>query len=53
MSVAAVPPRDRRFRPGLLPTLVVLTLLPLLLGLGFWQLQRAEDKRVLAHTRAS
>ncbi|AYC30919.1 SURF1 family protein [Pseudomonas cavernae] len=36
-----------RFRPDLLPTLVVLALLPLLIGLGFWQLARAEDKRAL------
>lgn len=36
-----------RFRPGLLPSLVVFALLPLLVWLGFWQLDRAEDKRVL------
>lgn len=35
------------FRPGLLPTLLVLTLLPLLLWLGFWQLERSEQKREL------
>jgi cytochrome oxidase assembly protein ShyY1 len=35
------------FRPGLAPTLVVLALLPVLLGLGFWQLSRAEEKRDL------
>ncbi|EQL44791.1 hypothetical protein M770_00605 [Pseudomonas aeruginosa VRFPA03] len=44
---------DRRsmrgaFRPGLLPTLVVLGLLPVLLWLGTWQLQRADEKRALA-----
>ena len=37
----------RRFRPGLLPTLVVLVLLPVLISLGFWQLGRAEEKRQL------
>jgi len=37
----------RHFRPGLLPTLAVLLLLPLLLALGFWQLSRAEEKRQL------
>jgi len=37
----------RHFRPGLLPTLVVILLLPLLLALGFWQLSRAEEKRQL------
>lgn len=35
------------FRPGLLPTLVVLGLLPVLLWLGTWQLQRADEKRAL------
>ncbi|UVE17884.1 SURF1 family protein [Pseudomonas sp. LS44] len=35
------------FRPGLLPTLIVLALLPLLIGLGVWQLQRGEEKRQL------
>lgn len=37
----------KAFRPGLVPTLVVLALLPLLIGLGFWQLARAEQKRTL------
>ena len=35
------------FRPGIAPTLTVLALLPLLVFLGFWQLGRAEQKRVL------
>ncbi|WP_375740820.1 SURF1 family protein [Pseudomonas boanensis] len=35
------------FRPGLVPTLVVLALLPVLVGLGFWQLARGEEKRQL------
>lgn len=35
------------FRPGWLPSLAVALLLPLLLGLGFWQLSRAEEKRQL------
>ena len=51
-SPAAVPPRDRRFRPGLMPSLAVAALLPLLIGLGFWQLQRAEEKRVLLAEQA-
>jgi len=37
----------RHFRPGWGPTLVVALLLPLLIGLGLWQLSRAEEKRVL------
>lgn len=53
MSLPVDPPRMARFRPGLWPTLAVLALLPLLLGLGFWQLQRAEEKRVLLAEQAS
>lgn len=34
-----------RFQPSLWPSLAALLLLPLLLGLGFWQLDRAEQKR--------
>lgn len=33
------------FRPTLLPTLLTLVLVPLLAALGFWQLDRAEQKR--------
>jgi len=36
-----------RFRPGRLPSLVVLALFPLLVWLGFWQLDRADEKRAL------
>ena len=36
-----------RFRARLLPTLATLALLPLLLRLGFWQLDRAQQKRAL------
>jgi surfeit locus 1 family protein len=35
------------FKPGLLPTLAVFALLPVLIGLGFWQLDRADQKRAL------
>lgn len=35
----------KRFAPGVLPTLVVLALLPVLVSLGFWQLGRGEEKR--------
>lgn len=35
------------FRPGWLPTLLVLALLPGLLWLGFWQLERGQQKREL------
>lgn len=35
------------FRPGLVPSLVVALLLPGLIGLGCWQLGRAEQKREL------
>jgi cytochrome oxidase assembly protein ShyY1 len=36
-----------RFRPGWLPTLLVFILFPLMVWLGFWQLDRAEEKRLL------
>lgn len=35
------------FRPGLWPSITVLLLLALLLSLGFWQLDRAAQKRML------
>lgn len=38
------------FKPTLLPTVVALILFPMLLGLGFWQLHRAEEKRQLLAT---
>ncbi|QXH35778.1 SURF1 family protein [Pseudomonas muyukensis] len=38
------------FRPGLVPTLVVLALLPGLIALGCWQLRRADEKRLLLDT---
>lgn len=42
----------RPFRPGWVPTLVVLALLPGLVALGCWQLGRAEEKRALLATYA-
>jgi len=36
-----------RFRPTLISSVAVVILLPLLLYLGYWQLQRAEEKRQL------
>jgi len=37
------------FNPSLWPTLAALLVLPLFLSLGFWQLDRAEQKRSLHH----
>lgn len=37
----------RVFKPTLIPTLATLILLPVLIRLGFWQLDRAEEKQVL------
>lgn len=37
----------RRFRPRLVPSIAMALLLPLFLFLGYWQLQRAEEKRQL------
>ena len=43
----------KRFAPGVLPSLLVLALMPLLISLGFWQLGRGEEKRLmLAHYEA-
>ncbi|WDY58134.1 SURF1 family protein [Pseudomonas sp. PSKL.D1] len=42
----------RPFRPGWIPTLVVLALLPGLIALGCWQLGRADEKRTLLATYA-
>ena len=38
---------NKTFKPGLIPTIVFLLILPVLLRLGFWQLDRAEEKRAL------
>jgi surfeit locus 1 family protein len=38
-----------KFNPGLWPSLATLLVLPLFLSLGFWQLDRAEQKRILHH----
>lgn len=38
---------NRRFRPGLIPTIAFLLVLPGLIALGFWQIDRAEQKREL------
>lgn len=45
-----------RFRPALFPSVLVAIMVPALLYLGYWQLQRADEKRVLQaeyDTRAS
>lgn len=36
-----------QFKPRLIPTILVLVLLPVLLRLGFWQLARANEKRAI------
>lgn len=36
---------NREFRPRLWPTIATIILLPILLRLGFWQLDRAQEKR--------
>lgn len=38
---------NKIFKPALIPTIVFLLILPVLLKLGFWQLDRAEEKREL------
>jgi len=46
-------PAKYRFRPGLWPTLATLVLLPLLVWLGVWQLQRADWKQGLVDANAA
>ncbi len=38
---------QRTFKPTLIPTVVTLMVLPILISLGFWQLDRAEQKKVI------
>jgi surfeit locus 1 family protein len=38
---------DRPFKPTLAGTFATLVLLPVLISLGFWQLRRSEEKRVI------
>jgi surfeit locus 1 family protein len=40
-----------QFKPRLVPSLLVLLLLPLLIRLGFWQLARADEKRQIIATQ--
>lgn len=40
----------RRFRPTVLPTIVVVAMSAVLLSLGTWQLNRAEEKRALINS---
>ncbi|GMR20848.1 MAG: hypothetical protein BMS9Abin36_1445 [Gammaproteobacteria bacterium] len=37
----------KRFRPALIPTVATIILFPVLISLGMWQLDRAENKREL------
>jgi surfeit locus 1 family protein len=43
----------RQFRPGLAPTLLTLALLPVLIGLGLWQLDRYEQKQEVERAYAA
>lgn len=42
-----MPLAGRQFRPTLIPTLVTLVLLPVMISLGFWQIDRAEQKQAI------
>ncbi|MGE8066882.1 SURF1 family protein [Pseudomonas sp. NPDC089569] len=42
----------KRFRPGIVPSLAVALLLPLLVSLGFWQLSRGAEKSALLQSYA-
>ena len=41
-----------RFTPRLVPTLATAAMMPLLIGLGMWQLGRADEKRTIERTVA-
>lgn len=43
----SIPRPGRAFRPGWIPTLITLIVLGLMLGLAFWQLERAAEKRAM------
>lgn len=45
MSLLTLHYKQLQFSPGLIPSLMTLLLLLLLISLGFWQLDRAEQKR--------
>jgi surfeit locus 1 family protein len=53
MSFSGLQLGTLRFRPSLWPTVAFLLLLPLLLGLGIWQLERAGVKQALVEQRAA
>lgn len=42
-----------RFAPGLWPSVAFFVLFPILLSLGFWQMERAGDKQALLERRAT
>ena len=46
-SVTRATPGGRRFRPALVQSLATLVLLPVFLGLGGWQIERAAEKQHL------
>lgn len=41
---------NKTFRPGILPSALVIVMFPVLLSLGFWQLDRAETKESIYRT---
>ena len=52
-SVTNASARGRRFRPALAQTLATLVLLPVFLGLSFWQVQRAAEKQQLLEAESA
>ncbi|MCP5448069.1 MAG: SURF1 family protein [Chromatiaceae bacterium] len=44
-------PSIPQFQPQPIPTVAAVVLITLFIGLGFWQLERAEQKRIFADTR--
>ncbi|QGT78733.1 hypothetical protein GM160_07370 [Guyparkeria halophila] len=52
-SLTKATARGRRFRPALAQTLATLILLPVFLGLSFWQVQRAAEKQQLLEAESA
>ena len=47
MSAFQLQVKNHLFSPNLIPSLITLILLPFLVSLGFWQLDRADQKRII------
>ena len=53
MRVPSVTVGRYRFAPNLWPSIAYVLVLPILLGLGYWQMERAQAKQALVERRAA